>query len=144
MAIEVPGTLPSSQSSTQLIRSNHGDSESVLNENVEDNKSDNVGRRSRLSSESRSGYSSVSKKEWFTVSVLCFINLINYMDRFTIAGKTHFTVMFTFAKIPLSSLGAFAQTSRNPLFPLLGRVSLVRRFSVCLHSIRSYNDVLVM
>uniref|UniRef100_A0A182WCD5 Major facilitator superfamily (MFS) profile domain-containing protein n=1 Tax=Anopheles minimus TaxID=112268 RepID=A0A182WCD5_9DIPT len=25
---------------------------------------------------------------WFTVIVLCFVNLINYMDRFTIAGKS--------------------------------------------------------
>jgi len=26
-------------------------------------------------------------RQWFTVGVLCFVNLINYMDRFTIAGK---------------------------------------------------------
>ncbi|XP_055916682.1 protein spinster isoform X2 [Eupeodes corollae] len=30
--------------------------------------------------------STISYKEWFTVGVLCFVNLINYMDRFTIAG----------------------------------------------------------
>ena len=36
---------------------------------------------------SRSSIRSITKKEWFTVGVLCFINLINYMDRFTIAGK---------------------------------------------------------
>lgn len=28
----------------------------------------------------------VSATAWFTVGVLCFVNLINYMDRFTIAG----------------------------------------------------------
>ncbi|XP_032306168.1 protein spinster isoform X3 [Drosophila ananassae] len=28
----------------------------------------------------------VRASEWFAVSVLCFVNLINYMDRFTIAG----------------------------------------------------------
>ncbi|XP_055701222.1 protein spinster isoform X1 [Phlebotomus papatasi] len=33
-----------------------------------------------------SGLRSIGKREWFTVSVLCFVNLINYMDRFTIAG----------------------------------------------------------
>lgn len=87
MSVNVPSGLPTSQSSTQLIRSNLGDSQSVLDENVEgDNKSVSVGRRSRLSSESRSTYGSVTSKEWFTVAVLCFINLINYMDRFTIAG----------------------------------------------------------
>ncbi|XP_055626649.1 protein spinster isoform X1 [Toxorhynchites rutilus septentrionalis] len=32
------------------------------------------------------GMRSVTGKAWFTVSVLCFVNLINYMDRFTIAG----------------------------------------------------------
>lgn len=29
----------------------------------------------------------ISRSQWFTVAVLCFVNLINYMDRFTIAGK---------------------------------------------------------
>ncbi|XP_012275292.1 protein spinster isoform X2 [Orussus abietinus] len=28
----------------------------------------------------------VTKREWATVLVLCFVNLINYMDRFTVAG----------------------------------------------------------
>ncbi|XP_043253646.1 protein spinster isoform X1 [Colletes gigas] len=28
----------------------------------------------------------ISRSEWITVCVLCFINLINYMDRFTVAG----------------------------------------------------------
>lgn len=36
---------------------------------------------------SRTSLSSITGKQWFTVGVLCFINLINYMDRFTIAGK---------------------------------------------------------
>nr|XP_040220705.2 protein spinster isoform X2 [Anopheles coluzzii] len=30
--------------------------------------------------------SSIGANAWFTVGVLCFVNLINYMDRFTIAG----------------------------------------------------------
>ncbi|XP_066585023.1 protein spinster isoform X2 [Prorops nasuta] len=33
-----------------------------------------------------SSLSSVSWGEWTTVSVLCFVNLINYMDRYTVAG----------------------------------------------------------
>nr|XP_014102872.1 protein spinster isoform X2 [Bactrocera oleae] len=28
----------------------------------------------------------ITRTQWFTVVVLCFVNLINYMDRFTIAG----------------------------------------------------------
>jgi MFS transporter, Spinster family, sphingosine-1-phosphate transporter len=34
----------------------------------------------------RNSLNSISGTEWFTVLVLCFVNLINYMDRFTIAG----------------------------------------------------------
>lgn len=29
----------------------------------------------------------ITVKEWIVVAILCFINLINYMDRFTLAGK---------------------------------------------------------
>lgn len=29
----------------------------------------------------------ITKREWITVIVLCYVNLINYMDRFTIPGK---------------------------------------------------------
>lgn len=32
----------------------------------------------------------VTIKEWIVVAILCFINLINYMDRFTLAGKFFF------------------------------------------------------
>ncbi|XP_017754340.1 PREDICTED: protein spinster isoform X2 [Eufriesea mexicana] len=28
----------------------------------------------------------ISRRDWLTVGVLCFVNLINYMDRFTVAG----------------------------------------------------------
>lgn len=27
--------------------------------------------------------------EWIVVLILCYVNLINYMDRFTLAGKFH-------------------------------------------------------
>lgn len=29
----------------------------------------------------------VSLSEYMTIGVLCYVNLINYMDRFTLAGK---------------------------------------------------------
>lgn len=70
--------IPSTHSSQQLMSP---DAESVLTE--EDAKS--LSRRTRQS-ETSSDFRSVGAKEWFTVGVLCFINLINYMDRFTIAG----------------------------------------------------------
>ena len=69
--------IPSTHSSQQLM---NADAESVLTE--EDAKS--LSRRTR---QTESGFSSVTPTQWFTVAVLCFINLINYMDRFTIAGK---------------------------------------------------------
>jgi MFS transporter, Spinster family, sphingosine-1-phosphate transporter len=72
-------TIPSTHSSQQLMSP---DAESVLTE--EDAKS--LSRRNRQVDTS-AGFGSVGLKEWFTVGVLCFINLINYMDRFTIAGK---------------------------------------------------------
>lgn len=72
-------SIPSTHSSQQLMSP---DAESVLTE--EDAKS--ISRRNRQA-ESSAGFGSVSSKEWFTVGVLCFINLINYMDRFTIAGE---------------------------------------------------------
>lgn len=32
-------------------------------------------------------FGSVTTKEWLVVLVLCFVNLINYMDRFTVSGN---------------------------------------------------------
>jgi hypothetical protein len=65
--------IPSTHSSQQLMN----DAESVLTE--EDAKS--------LSRRTRQTETSITKTQLFTVAVLCFINLINYMDRFTIAGE---------------------------------------------------------
>lgn len=72
--------IPSTHSSQQLMSP---DAESVLTE--EDAKS--LSRRNRQAAAESTGFHSVTSKEWFTVGVLCFINLINYMDRFTIAGE---------------------------------------------------------
>ena len=62
------GGIPSTDSSQQLI----GDSESAASLDTDRNNS----------SLNRIKYSS-----WFAMIVLCFVNLINYMDRFTIAGE---------------------------------------------------------
>lgn len=68
--------LPSTHSSQQLMPAT--DSESVTT-----SLDDETSRRPRASS----GFWGISARNWFTVGVLCFVNLINYMDRFTIAGK---------------------------------------------------------
>lgn len=48
---------------------------------------DSPERDDRASRQYDIGLRSVRPREWGTVAVLCFVNLINYMDRFTIAGK---------------------------------------------------------
>lgn len=70
------GISPSTHSSQQLMST---DTESISggserNRHLQD-CNDNNGNRS------------ITLSEWFTVGVLCFVNLINYMDRFTVAGK---------------------------------------------------------
>lgn len=77
--MEHVSNIPSTHSSQQLMSP---DAESVLTE--EDAKSL---RRRNQQAEASLGFSSVTWSQWFTVAVLCFINLINYMDRFTIAGE---------------------------------------------------------
>lgn len=82
MSSNVVSTIPSTYSSQHLMSP---DSESVLTE--EDRKS-----LRRRGSEVEQTFSTVTSSQWFTVGVLCFINLINYMDRFTIAGKTQSSI----------------------------------------------------
>lgn len=71
--MEPSGGLPSTESSQQLMT----DSVSL----------DSNGSRRRSSRQYVGGFGGISATEWFTVLVLCFVNLINYMDRFTIAGE---------------------------------------------------------
>lgn len=42
---------------------------------------------------------SINISEWITVLVLCFVNLINYMDRFTIAGNNFYLFSFHFFNV---------------------------------------------
>lgn len=86
--------LPSTNSSQQLMG---GDTESVTasiagsstmdGRGASNASLDTIKRPSSRTSHQYDGLSSITLQEWFTVSVLCFVNLINYMDRFTIAGK---------------------------------------------------------
>lgn len=74
-------SLPTTYSSQHLIS---GSSEDV------GDKEQNVLPRQSINNQedaTQVTFMSVPKKHMFTVVVLCFINLINYMDRFTIAGK---------------------------------------------------------
>lgn len=35
----------------------------------------------------------ITGRHWLTVLILCFVNLINYMDRYTIAGEFDFLII---------------------------------------------------
>lgn len=37
--------------------------------------------------EARQSMRAIPKMKWITVIILCYVNLINYMDRFTLAGE---------------------------------------------------------
>lgn len=70
------GGIPSADSSQQLMIDNESVTASL----------DSRGEP-RRNSRQYDGFWGISSSEWFTVGVLCFVNLINYMDRFTIAGE---------------------------------------------------------
>ena len=46
----------------------------------------------------------LTKRQIITVSILCFVNLINYMDRYTIAGKVLFTTSYRYSQIEFLGL----------------------------------------
>ncbi|XP_022183813.2 protein spinster [Nilaparvata lugens] len=84
-----PSGIPSNNSHQHLMNGDDGDSVDTI--------------VPPLSAESREGAKdnrtirSISFREWITVAVLCYVNLINYMDRYTIAGildqiRTHFNI----------------------------------------------------
>lgn len=94
------GNLPSTHSSQQLMPT---DTESV-NTSLEGNRTSNNDVSQNLRS--------VNIRAWFSIGVLCFVNLINYMDRFTVASK----FMFSFYFIYVTS------------FSILSRIVLFRYF----------------
>ncbi|KAL5289149.1 SPNS3 family protein [Megaselia abdita] len=68
--------------------------------------------------------SGITKMQWFTVIVLCFVNLINYMDRFTIAGvltdiQTHFEIQDSEGGL-LQTVFVLSYMIFAPLFGYLG------------------------
>lgn len=74
------GNLPSTHSSQQLMPT---DTESVTT-SFEGNRISNI--------DSSQDLRSVNFRAWFSIGVLCFVNLINYMDRFTVASKIFFFI----------------------------------------------------
>lgn len=85
------GKIPATNSQQRLMP---GDSDSVSSSLDEGDPEAPPGGGGRLEDDEVTVASStqVSATAWFTVGVLCFVNLINYMDRFTIAGEWMFLV----------------------------------------------------
>lgn len=101
------GSLPTTYSSQQLMG---GDAESVTASldtgSTIDGQCGPDGRPNSRNSRQYDGLSTIAYSEWFTVIVLCFVNLINYMDRFTIAGKLMFNLfIYLFLKYQLRNAG---------------------------------------
>uniref|UniRef100_A0A8D8GHI2 Protein spinster n=1 Tax=Culex pipiens TaxID=7175 RepID=A0A8D8GHI2_CULPI len=78
------GKIPATNSQQRLMP---GDSDSVSSSLDEgDPEAPPGGGRLEDDEVTVASSTQVSATAWFTVGVLCFVNLINYMDRFTIAG----------------------------------------------------------
>ncbi|XP_013098688.1 protein spinster isoform X2 [Stomoxys calcitrans] len=71
------GAIPSTCSSQQLMPSSDSDSVDDTERQRQNSTTINCAPGARRC---------ITRSQWFTVGVLCFVNLINYMDRFTIAG----------------------------------------------------------
>lgn len=75
-----PTNIPSNHSHQELI-SGGDECDSLRTVPSLTSVTDIAGNRTR-----RCGYRN-AVGEWLTIIILCYVNLINYMDRFTIAGK---------------------------------------------------------
>jgi len=47
---------------------------------------------SEIFNPTNSGSNCVTRAQWITVAILTFVNLINYMDRYTIAGQNQYNI----------------------------------------------------
>lgn len=84
------GNFSTTNSSQQLMNADTESvnaSGSVMSSIDGDDVNDDSKRPNSRNSHQYDGLRSITYGEWFSVGVLCFVNLINYMDRFTIAGK---------------------------------------------------------
>ncbi|KAL0271880.1 UNVERIFIED_CONTAM: hypothetical protein PYX00_005050 [Menopon gallinae] len=114
------------------------------NEQLMENEDDRfVPRRTQENTHGeKSKFRSLSRKEWLTVGVLCYVNLINYMDRYTMAGimpsiKDHFHFGDDIAGL-LQTVFVISYMIFAPLFGYLGdryNRKAIMAFGVCLWSL---------
>lgn len=79
--------IPSNKSNQKLVNEDYLENQgsSSRSSQQELSSSNNVSRGAVT--ESSNQKCSLTKSQWLTVFVLVYVNLINYMDRFTLAGK---------------------------------------------------------
>jgi hypothetical protein len=83
------------RSRSENLRTNKSD-QKLVNEDYLDNavsrsrrsSSSSVVQRTMFADAAANRRTKITSAQWLTVFVLCYVNLINYMDRFTIAGKS--------------------------------------------------------
>ncbi|XP_035906094.1 protein spinster isoform X4 [Anopheles stephensi] len=73
------GKIPATNSQQRLMPTDSDSVTSSMDEGY-------GGTDTRNSQDEDAATTAIGSNAWFTVIVLCFVNLINYMDRFTIAG----------------------------------------------------------
>lgn len=61
----------------------------TLNIMEQNNSQAELVRESEDNAENERSWKDVKFIEWVSVGVLCYVNLINYMDRFTVAGNVN-------------------------------------------------------
>ena len=81
--------LPPNNSNHRLVAEDYLDSGNTASRNgmIHSNSSGDMVDSSDTINGGTTTRRKMTKTEKITVGVLCFVNLINYMDRFTIAGK---------------------------------------------------------
>lgn len=80
-----PAGIPPNNSHQQLMHGEDSDSVDTIVPPLTSSSTESaIGGKRTMSSGS-----GITKRQWLTVAILCYVNLINYMDRFTIAGKSN-------------------------------------------------------
>lgn len=80
------GTIPSNKSNQKLVNEDYLESGRSSNQELSSSPSSSDMRRAS-SREPVSQDCRITRSQWLTVIVLLYVNLINYMDRFTLAGE---------------------------------------------------------
>jgi len=80
------GILPSNKSNQTLVNEDYLDN--AASRGSHSSSTSNISQRAVQAEtmSNRRNNPKITASQWVTVFVLCYVNLINYMDRFTLAG----------------------------------------------------------